>query len=111
MAAKGRKTTRKSIEAMFPAKSSQDLVAIEVLVKLAEDKIKMERQSVYEFDDIFPCSLFGIKSETAAQRIMISNSERSEVSISFLISLCVENRLIGINVGMGCEVVPSHNEI
>jgi hypothetical protein len=50
---KGRKTNRASLEKMFTGKDKNSLVAIEMLLKIETQELKMERQSVYEYDDIY----------------------------------------------------------
>jgi len=53
MAARGRKTTRESLTKMFSDSSKNSQIAIELLLKISENQITMERQAIYEADDIY----------------------------------------------------------
>ena len=53
MAHKGKKTTRASLIKLFSGDSQNSKIAIELLLKINDGEISMERQDVYESDDIY----------------------------------------------------------
>ena len=50
---KGRKTTRANLEKMFNENTKNSQIAIELLLKISDGKIDMERMAIYESDDIY----------------------------------------------------------
>lgn len=49
----GRKTNEASLIKLFKGNTKESKTAIKILLAIEEQKLKMERQEVYEFDDIF----------------------------------------------------------